>query len=82
MSSSAVLWHGVGRVLAWVTLLFAVGTGPPQLWHVRVSFLLHSIVVVQNASGGRLNSQHLERALGDLDVCTSEILRLNEVTQE
>ena len=30
MSSSAVLWHCVGRVLAWVTLLFAVGTGGIQ----------------------------------------------------
>jgi hypothetical protein len=25
MSSTCVLWHSVGRVLAWVTLLFAVG---------------------------------------------------------
>ena len=27
MSSSHCLWHITGRVLAWVTLLFAVGTG-------------------------------------------------------
>jgi hypothetical protein len=27
MSSSRGLWHITGRVLAWVTLLFAVGTG-------------------------------------------------------
>jgi hypothetical protein len=26
MSSSHCLWHITGRVLAWVTLLFAVGT--------------------------------------------------------
>jgi hypothetical protein len=30
MSSSLGLWHIVGRVLAWVTLLFAVGTGGIQ----------------------------------------------------
>jgi hypothetical protein len=30
MSSSLVLWHSLGRVLAWVTLLFAVGTGGIQ----------------------------------------------------
>ncbi len=30
MSSSHGLWHAVGRVLAWVTLLFAVGTGGIQ----------------------------------------------------
>jgi hypothetical protein len=30
MSSLSVLWHSVGRVLAWVTLLFAVGTGSSQ----------------------------------------------------
>jgi len=27
MSSSHCLWHAIGRVLAWVTLLFAVDTG-------------------------------------------------------
>jgi len=27
MSSSHRLWHIIGRVLAWVTLLFAVGAG-------------------------------------------------------
>ena len=30
MSSSHGLWHIIGRVLAWVTLLFAVGTGGIQ----------------------------------------------------
>ena len=30
MSSSQFLWHGIGRVLAWVKLLFAVGTGGIQ----------------------------------------------------
>jgi len=30
MSSLSVLWHSLGRVLAWVTLLFAVGTGSSQ----------------------------------------------------
>jgi len=30
MSSSHCLWHINGRVLAWVTLLFAVGTGGVQ----------------------------------------------------
>jgi hypothetical protein len=30
MSSSHCLWHIIGRVLAWVTLLFAVGTGGVQ----------------------------------------------------
>ncbi len=30
MSSSHCLWHIIGRVLAWVTLLFAVGTGGIQ----------------------------------------------------
>jgi hypothetical protein len=30
MSSFHCLWHIIGRVLAWVTLLFAVGTGAIQ----------------------------------------------------
>ena len=30
MSSSQFLWHCIGRVLAWVKLLFAVGTGGIQ----------------------------------------------------
>ena len=30
MSSSHCLWHANGRVLAWVTLLYAVGTGTFQ----------------------------------------------------
>jgi hypothetical protein len=30
MSSTSVLWHYFGRVLAWVTLLFAVVTGGIQ----------------------------------------------------
>jgi hypothetical protein len=36
MSSSNGLWHIVGRVLAWVTLLFAVGTGGIQPLQVSI----------------------------------------------
>jgi hypothetical protein len=38
MSSPHSLWHIIGRVLAWVTLLFAVGTGAIQPLQALVDF--------------------------------------------
>ena len=49
MSSYQCLWHCVGRVLAWVTLLFAVGTGCGQPLHGGFLFL-----VVEVTASGRL----------------------------